>query len=137
MMLAVVIGILASFWAYLVASYRIGANPGLGSGGYNLLRTWLYFPKETDFPSVIFICFGFLFTGFIWWMRTRFGFWPLHPAGDAVGSSIWAFGWLWFSIFVSWAIKVILLRIGGIRLYHKILPLFLGLLLGEFIIGGA
>ena len=41
------------------------------------------------------------------------------------------------SIFVSWAIEVILLRIGDIRLYHKILPLFLGLLLGEFIIGGA
>ena len=137
MMLAVVAGIFASFWAYLVVSYKIGANPGLGSGGYNLLRTWLYFPKETDFPSVIFICLGFLFMGFIRWMRTRFVFWPFHPAGYAIASSIWTFGWLWFSIFVSWAIKVILLRIGGIRLYHKMLPFFLGLLLGEFIIGGA
>jgi hypothetical protein len=70
-------------------------------------------------------------------MRTRFVFWPFHPAGYAIASSIWTFGWLWFSIFVSWAIKVILLRIGGIRLCHKMLPFFLGLLLGEFIIGGA
>ena len=31
---------------------------------------------------------------------------------------------------------MILLRIGGIRLYRKAYPLFLGLILGEFMIGG-
>ena len=33
--------------------------------------------------------------------------------------------------------KAILLKVGGIRLYRKVFPLFLGILLGEFIIGGA
>ena len=42
MMCAIFFGILASFWSYLVVSYEIGANPGLGNGGYNRLRTWLY-----------------------------------------------------------------------------------------------
>ncbi|MBI1929587.1 hypothetical protein HYR99_35740 [Candidatus Poribacteria bacterium] len=137
MMLATVVGILAAFWAYLVVSYKMGANPGLGSGGYDLLRGWIYSPTETDFPAVIFIGVGFLFTGFLWWMRTRFPFWPFHPAGYAVASSVWTFGWLWFSVFVSWAIKTMLLKVGGIRLYRKALPLFLGILLGEFIVGGA
>ncbi len=137
MMLATVVGILAAFWAYLVVSYKMGANPGLGSGGYDLLRGWIYSPTETDFPAVIFIGVGFLFTGFLWWMRTRFPLWPFHPAGYAVASSIWTFGWLWFSVFVSWAIKTMLLKVGGIRLYRKALPLFLGILLGEFIVGGA
>ena len=136
MMLAVVFGILAAFWSYLVVSYNIGANPGLGSGGYNLLRGWLYHPTETNFPAVIFMGFGFCFTGLLWWLRTRFTLWPFHPAGYAVASSIWTFGWLWFSVLISWAIKTILLKVGGIRLYRKVLPLFFGLLLGEFIIGG-
>ena len=137
MMVAVVFGILASFWSYLVVSYDIGANPGLGNGGYNLLRRWLYFPNETNVPAVIFMGVGFLFTGLLWWLRSRFPFFPFHPAGYAVASSVWTFGWLWFSVFVSWTIKTILLRVGGIRLYRKALPLFFGLLLGEFLVGGA
>jgi hypothetical protein len=39
----------------------------------------------------------------------------------------------WFSIFLSWAIKSALLRYGGLRLYRRNIPLFLGLILGEFI----
>ncbi|MFC1716817.1 DUF6785 family protein [Candidatus Poribacteria bacterium] len=134
---ATVVGILAAFWAYLLVSYRIGANPGLGSGGYNSLRNWLSHPTETNVPAVVFTCVGFLITGFMWWMRRLFLWWPFHPAGYAVASSTWTFGWLWFSVFISWAIKVIILKFGGIGLYRKALPLFLGLLLGEYIVGGA
>ena len=79
---------------------------------------------------------GFLFTGFLWWLRTRFPMFPFHPTGYAVASSMWTFGWLWFSVLISWAIKNLVLRFGGIRLYHKVLPLFLGLILGQFIVGG-
>ena len=125
LMCGVFFGILASFWAYLVVSYNIGANPGLGSGGYNLLRSWLYYPTETNIPAVAFMGVGFLFTGFLWWLRTRFPMFPFHPTGYAVASSMWTFGWLWFSVLISWAIKNLILRFGGIRLYHKVLtPLF-------------
>lgn len=137
MMCGVFFGILASFWSYLVVSYEIGANPGLGNGGYNRLRTWLYYPSETNIPAVGFMGVGFVFTGLLWWLRTRFPMFPFHPTGYAVASSIWTFGWLWFSVFISWAAKNLILRFGGIRLYHKVLPLFLGLILGEFIVGGA
>ncbi len=137
MMCAVVFGILASFWSYLVVSYDIGANPGLGNGGYNRLRTWLYYPSETNVPAVAFMGIGFLFTGLLWWLRTRFPAFPFHPTGYAVASSMWTFGWLWFSVFISWTAKNLILRFGGIRLYHRVLPLFLGLILGEFIVGGA
>ena len=137
MVLATVIGILAAFWAYLVVSYKIGANPGLGNDAYNSLRNWLYHPTGTNIPAVAFTCVGFLITGFTWWMRRLFTFWPLHPAGYAVASSTWTFGWLWFSVFISWAIKVTVLKFGGIGLYRRSIPLFLGLLLGEYIVGGA
>ena len=137
MMCAVFLGILAAFWSYLVVSYDIGANPGLGKGGYNKLRKWLYYPSETNVPAVIFMGVGFLFTGLLWWLRSRFPMFPFHPTGYAVASSTWTFGWLWFSVFISWGTKNLILRFGGIRLYHRVLPLFLGLILGEFMVGGA
>ena len=37
---------------------------------------------------------------------------------------------------MAWLAKAMVLRYGGIRLYRKVSPLFLGLLLGEFTIGG-
>ena len=137
MMCAVFFGILAAFWSYLVVSYDIGANPGLGNGGYNRLRTWLYYPSETNVPAVTFMGVGFLFTGLLWWLRSRFPMFPFHPTGYAVASSMWTFGWLWFSVFISWVAKNLIVRFGGIRLYHRVMPLFLGLILGEFMVGGA
>ena len=137
MLLATVAGILAAFWAYLVVGYKIGTVTDLGTGGYSALQGWLYHPMDTNVPAAAFMGVGFIFTGFLWWIRTRFPLWPFHPAGYVIGSSTWTVGWLWFSIFVSWAIKATLLKVGGIRLYRKAFPLFLGILLGEFVVGGA
>ena len=137
MMLATVVGILAAFWAYLDVGYRIGVVSDLGTGGYSLLQSWLYHPLDPDFPATVFTGFGAFFIGFLWWIRTRFPFWPFHPAGYLIASEKSTMGRLWFSIFISWAIKTTLLKIGGIRLYRKVFPLFLGLILGEFTIGGA
>ena len=139
MVLATVTGILTAFWAYLTLAYSSGGdniNVGLGNGAYSNMRSWLYNPTETNAPSVLFMAVGFLFTGFLWAIRTRFPLWPFHPAGYAIASSPWTFGWLWFSVFVSWAVKTTVLKVGGIRLYRKALPFFLGLLFGEYLVGG-
>jgi hypothetical protein len=136
LMCGVFFGILASFWAYLTVAYKTGANPWVVKGGYNMLRSWLYYPTETNIPAVTFMGIGFLFTGLLWWLRTRFPMFPFHPTGYAVASSTLTFGWLWFSVFMSWSIKHLILRFGGIRLYHRVLPLFLGLILGQFVVGG-
>ena len=126
MMFAAVVGILASFWAYLLVGYNIGVVSDLGTGGYNLLQKWISHPTETDTAAVTFIGIGALFTGFLWWLRTVFPFWPFHPAGYLVAGEKSTIGRLWFSIFLSWGIKTILLKVGGIRLYRKAYPLFLG-----------
>jgi len=68
-------------------------------------------------------------------MKSRFLWWPLHPAGYAICISGWFINWLWFSIFVSWIVKVIILRYGGIRVYRRSVPLFIGFVLGEYVIG--
>ena len=35
-----------------------------------------------------------------------------------------------FTVFLAWGIKVVLMRIGGVALYRRVRPLFLGLLVG-------
>jgi hypothetical protein len=68
-------------------------------------------------------------------LRTTFIWWPLHPVGYAVSSS-WSMNLLWMPMLIAWAIKLTILRYGGLRLYRQGLPFFLGLILGEYVAGG-
>jgi hypothetical protein len=61
--------------------------------------------------------------------RYRFSWWPLAPIGMVVPPTHAVHSI--FSIFCTWAIKSILLRIGGVDLYRRMRPLFLGLLVGH------
>jgi hypothetical protein len=38
--------------------------------------------------------------------------------------------WQIFSLFLAWACKAIILRLGGVQLYRKSQPFFVGLLVG-------
>ncbi|MFC1719435.1 DUF6785 family protein [Candidatus Poribacteria bacterium] len=139
MMLTTVVGILVAFWAYLAVAYRSGGDPYAMSTyyGFTYLQSWLSYPTEADGLASAFTVGAFLFVGLLWWLRRVFPFWPFHPAGYAIASSTWTMGMLWFSIFISWLTKNTILRFGGIRLYRKAFPFFLGLLLGEYLVGGA
>ena len=137
MLLATVIGVFSACWSYLDVGYQIGVSSDIGVSQYNMLRNWLYYPTEMDMVSVSFMVVGALVVNSLWWLRNYFPLSPFHPAGYVIGSSNWTGGWLWFSIFMSWLIKITVLRFGGIRLYRRVYPIFLGLLLGEFIVGGS
>ncbi|MYD63629.1 MAG: hypothetical protein F4W91_21535 [Gemmatimonadetes bacterium] len=62
-------------------------------------------------------------------LRSRLSWWPLHPIGLAFqntsGPRIYS-----FSIFLTWAAKSLFLRIGGIALYRRAAPYFIGLPVG-------
>ena len=68
-------------------------------------------------------------------LRMNLFWWPLHPAGYAVSSN-WSINLFWFSIFISWSIKYITLRFGGLKLHQQGILFFIGVILGEFIVGG-
>ena len=65
----------------------------------------------------------------------HFFWWPLHPVAFPV-SAMWTTHHLMPSIFVAWLIKVVVLRLGGIQLYSKTRPFFLGLIVGQYCTGG-
>lgn len=59
----------------------------------------------------------------------RFPWWPLHPIGFGIAS---AFGTtrVTFSIFLMWLVKTVILKTGGVRLYRRAQPFFVGMLVG-------
>lgn len=73
-----------------------------------------------------------LFTVFLAWMRTRFAGFPFHPLGYCIGPGLI---WLWLPFFVAWLCKFLILRYGGLKLYRRALPFFLGLVLGDYTTG--
>ena len=48
----------------------------------------------------------------------------------------WLTGQIWFSVFVAWLLKSIIVKYGGARAFNAAKPLFLGLILGEAVVAG-
>ncbi len=84
-----------------------------------------------DWSSLAFFFVGIGVTIFLVIMRTMFWWWPLHPLGYALSAS-WTMIVFWCPVLVAWAIKQPMMRYGGIKLYRRLRPLFLGMIFGEF-----
>ena len=67
--------------------------------------------------------------------RHHFVWWPLHPIGFVI-SGTWIMNSVWFSIFLAWGIKSIVLRYMGPKGYRSTRWFFMGLILGQFVVGG-
>jgi hypothetical protein len=134
MLIAIVFGVFGSFWSYYHISYIEGARDWFAWHPFNRLQSWLNSPRPPNFPASIAMVVGFVVTLFLMAMRMRLFWWPLHPAGFAISSS-WSMNVFWFSIFFSSVIKWVILKHGGVKAHRNAIPFFLGLILGEFIIG--
>ncbi len=70
--------------------------------------------------------------GWLTFMRYRFPWWPVHPIGLPVGICGYPMNIYVFSIFLAWLCKWVIMRSGGIQLYHRAVPFFIGVILGYF-----
>ena len=145
MLFALAYGALCAFWAMLDQNYRVGAaekigppnvNLIFGSEPWNRMTGWVRSPSppQQQFNTQIAIAVGFFFTLILNALRLRLGWFPFHPVGYAVSSS-WSLSLLWLPLLVAWIIKLLLLRYGGLKAYRHWLPLFLGIILGECVLG--
>ena len=64
-------------------------------------------------------------------LRLAFPWWPIHPIGFLTATTYPAKRVV-LSIFIGWLVKLGILRTGGIGLYRKATPFFLGMMLGYF-----
>ncbi|ACL02291.1 conserved hypothetical protein [Desulfatibacillum aliphaticivorans] len=65
----------------------------------------------------------------------RFYWWPIHPIGYLTAYSS-AMKVLWFSFFVGWLANSLCMRYGGVKLFNRLRLFFMGLIIGDFVMGG-
>lgn len=139
-MVAGVIGSLAAFWAFLSISYDLGMASRMWNKGWQAreaftrLEGWIRSPQPPNYASNIAMLVGFLSAGFLALMRLQFVNWPFHPIGYAISGS-WSMNLVWLPLMIAWGAKVSALRFGGLKFYKQVLPLFLGLIIGEVVVG--
>ena len=141
-MLATVLGCLGTFGAHEHLAYRLGtdahfqAGEGMGREAFSRMEAWISgsrdaMPKTAAGGA---IGFGALCTLALAALRVRLLGFPLHPIGYAVSSS-WAIHLIWFPLLLAWAVKAPILRYGGLGVYRRSVPFFLGLVLGDCVMG--
>jgi hypothetical protein len=141
-MLATALGAFSAFWAFEHQAYIYGAGAKFASGSghadqaFDRMSKWTtgVLDMKPNTMAVSGMGVGFLTTLGLLMARLRwFGF-PLHPIGYAISSS-WSINITWLPLFIAWAIKGLTMRFGGLRAYRLFLPFFLGLILGDCVMG--
>ncbi|MDP6039779.1 MAG: hypothetical protein QGG64_14605 [Candidatus Latescibacteria bacterium] len=86
--------------------------------------------KETHYGLRMgFTAFGALVMGVLTLCQYRFTWWPLHPIGFTV-VTFYSARTAIVSVFLTWLVKFVILRLGGIGLYRKAKPFFIGMIVG-------
>ncbi len=74
-------------------------------------------------------------TGLLAVLQLRYNWWPLHPIGFLMVFSF-SMKRVWFSIFLGWLLKVMVVRLGGGKLLNAARPIAIGLILGDVLASG-
>lgn len=90
----------------------------------------------TNWPSIFTMLLGGgLMLAFVTLYR-RVDWWPVYPFGFAIAESA-TMEHMWFSVFLGWAIHVIVMRIWGAEGYKRIKPAAIGFVIGDIVaLGG-
>jgi hypothetical protein len=89
-----------------------------------------YHSGGTNILYIIYFLVGGVITAGLAMMNRFFVWWPFHPLGYLLGGE-WMLRYLWFSIFIAWLIKFIILRFGGLSAHRKAVPIFVGITIGD------
>ncbi|MDP6037585.1 MAG: hypothetical protein QGG64_03475, partial [Candidatus Latescibacteria bacterium] len=119
--------------AYTNGAYNTyGFPPFFGGNPKAIFSTTLSMvrnPLTLDWNRLMFLGIGVFVMGLLTLLRSRLLWWGLHPIGYATSAMINT-NFLGIPFFIAWAVKSTVLKVGGVQLYRKTLPLFLGLMVG-------
>ena len=139
--LSIFIGAVGSCWMVMHMAYRHGGINLVGwffKGGPSTVYNYAVLglePAEIAWDGLAFFAGGGVAMLVMMWVRQHVLWWPLHPLGFAVAANH-LMDKIWFSIFIAWAIKRLVLRFGGPAIYAKSMRFFLGLIMGEALCNG-
>lgn len=147
MLWAVVLGSLTSWWMHIDTAYTYGSNVlegGTTAGGariglmvtaYERLAAWMRGAQDPNAAHQLAVLAGLGGTILIAALRRIFIQFPLHPMGfvfafTGAGENGWG------ALMVAQLIKSVALRVGGMALYNRLIPFFLGFIVGHFFAAG-
>lgn len=132
--LALVGGAVFTLWlgyTYGAASFRAWPFSWNVRGQYGELQSALANPQPAlEYPTLAVIA-GFLIGLFLVGMNRRYLWWAVSPLGFLVASSENIAGQIWTSVLLGWALSTFIRRYGGLPIYRRLRPFFLGLILGD------
>ena len=137
MLLATFFGTFFAFFFFYYVRYKYGTGGYGGFEAFRRLQQFLYYHPGRENSAVFLMGVGFAVVFVLTILRMRFIWWPLYPVAYPLASSLnWTMGWMWFCILISWAAKSLILKYGGLKAYRKAIPFFIGLVLGDYMVGG-
>jgi len=110
--------------------FRVSSGAGVMAFGDVMAK--IKTPADLHAQKLGFFGLGAAAMAVLTFMQYRFPWWPLHPVGLAI-SAVWMVRNQAAAIFVAWAAKSLIMRFGGIELYRKAAPFFIGLIAGYFL----
>jgi len=140
--IAVISGVLVSFVAMLVLCHKYGIRElqldwatRTTLAVYDNVQRLMEAPGEPRHWVLIFSAAGAAIMLVLVIVYQRFYWWPIHPIGylTTYSSAMWI---LWFSFLVGWLCNHLSLRYGGVALFKKVRSIFIGLIIGDFLMAG-
>ena len=139
---ALILAVIVSFVSMLVVCHKYGIRElDLDWATRTTLNVYQNAQRLIEIPSgtrewvVIFASVGAVVMLALTLCYNRFYWWPLHPIGYLLAYSS-AMRILWFSFFLGWLCNTLCLRYGGTLLFRKVRFLFIGFIIGDFLMGG-
>ena len=141
-LIAILISLGGSIYTVMHLSYRHGGinlnkwyYTGCPPVPFNYIAEKINHPTGISWKRLMFTGIGGLVMAGLIFMKNNILWWPVHPLGFAVGNTLPVYS-VWFSIFLAWLVKVLVLKYGGVKIYKKTRYFFLGLVLGQFATAG-
>lgn len=141
LLFSAVLAILVTYWANLQITFTEGARARslgykwwVGDESFGRLKGWLTTPTKPNFTQLAYMVGGALMVVALKGMRGAYLWWPFHPVGYALAASF-AMDYFWFAFFLSWGLKSLIVRAGGMKAHNAAMPFFLGLILGDYVVG--
>lgn len=137
---AIVVTLVVSLFVRLAAGYRYGAinlHPFYADNAaqypYRFMAEAVSLPVGPHWEGIVQVGVGATIMLLLELLHYKFLWWPFHPLGFPISS---VFGGMWFSVFVAYLFKNVVLKYGGPQLYRATVPFFLGMILGEIVPAG-
>lgn len=146
--LVFIAGMVFAFWGHFTTFYSLGLNVLEGNprnadwrtfdtvGAFKDMVTRIETPTGPNTARTAWTIGGGLFTLAMALARTVWLRFPLHPLGYVVALAYGPSTYLWFPFLLVFLIKWALLKVGGIGSYRRLIPLFIGLVVGHYLFGG-